>query len=154
MAPRGVDELTRKAIQRAYQSGEGTYPELATRFSVSESTIKRICNGLSKASRKPVVQAAQSVVVDAIAAGASVTVGGIDINQYLSDGIAEMVADMKGARVATKEGMAGAVLRWMQYYTDLNPPTLEQAIENLLDRPDFDPQVFRDVLNRHAQKAG
>lgn len=153
MAPRGVDELTRKAIQRAYESGEGTYPELAARFSVSESTMKRICKGLSRSGRGP-VQAAKTVVADAIAAGAPVTIGGIDINQYLVDGIINMATDMKGARVATKEGMAGAVLRWMQYYADLNPPTLEQAIEKLLDRDDFDPQVFRDVLNRHAQKAG
>lgn len=144
-----VAEITKRSIKRAYRAKEGTHAQLAERFKVSVSTVRRVL-------AEPDVeqQAKEDVVATAIAAGATVQVDGLDITDFLTTTINELSIGMKAAKPATREGMAGVLLRWVQYMDELNPPTLEKAIERLLDRPDFDSQVFRDVLSRHAQKTG
>jgi transcriptional regulator with XRE-family HTH domain len=144
-----IAEITKRSIKRAYRAKEGTQAQLAERFKVSVATVRRVL-------AEPDVEMAiaKEAIDTAIAGGATVQIDGMDVTQFLTTNIKDLATDMKTARPATREGMASAVLRWVQYLVDLNPPTLEQAIEALLDRSDFDPQVLRDTLRKHAQKAG
>lgn len=148
MPGKRVPELTRKAIQKAYRSGGVTYPQLAARFGVSEGTVKRICKDVDRNS-------AVEVVADAIANGSTVKIGDLDLTEYLETGIKDLTTDMKTAPARSREGMAGAALKYMQLYAQLNPPTLEDMVDRLLDRPDFDPEKFVAILKaRYAAKAG
>lgn len=151
-----ISDITKQAIKRAWKAGEGSYSELSTRFNVPVGSIKRITKGIPKGSGAPVaaiIEGAIAANAEALA-GAPIKVGDLDLTNILQTGIKDLTDEMGKTPPNTREGMANAALRWMQVWMELHPPTLEQAIENLLDRPDFDPQVFRDVLNRHAQKAG
>lgn len=148
MPGKRTPELTRKSIQRAYRSGEGSHAKLAARFGVSESTVKRLCRGIT-----PATPAAE-LVTDAIAHGQPITIGGIDIGQYVTEAIADLTAEMKTTDAKSKEGVAGVMLRYLQFYAELNPPTMEEMIDQLLARPDFDPETFVRILkSRYAAKA-
>lgn len=143
--------LIRKQIQRAYELGEGSYRELADRFKVSLATVQRCCKGL-----KPPVdkKLAAEVLADAVTHGEKVTIDGLDLNQYLKDGIQDLTADMRSTEAKSKEGVASAALKYMQFYAQLNPPTLEEMVDQLLARPDFDPERFVSLLrSRYAAKA-
>lgn len=146
MPGKRIPELTRKAIQKAYRSGGATYPQLADRFGVSEATIKRICRGIEPT---PVSE----IVTDAAMSGMAIAIGGVDISQYLRDTIESLSQDMTQAEPKSREGMAIAKLRYLQAYAALHPPTLENLIDQLLARPDFDPEKFVRILTeRYAAK--
>ncbi|MEM6436755.1 MAG: transposase family protein [Cyanobacteria bacterium P01_D01_bin.115] len=150
MSRRATPELTQKAIKRAYGAGEGSKKELAARFKVSESTVKRICQGVTPASKNTSVQ----IVAEAISNGDPVSIGGLDLTQHLKDGIKDLTADMKSTDAKSKEGLAQAALKYMQFYVQINPPTLEDFVDRLLDRPDFEPEKFVRILKeRYAAKA-
>lgn len=151
MARKGTPELTRKAIKRAYEAGEGSYRHLADRFNVSESTVKRICRGVTTPAQNPAIP----IVADAIASGSTVKVGDLDLTEYLKNGIKDLTDDMKSVEPRSREGIAGAALKYMQFYAQLNPPTIEDMVDQLLARPDFDPEAFVKILkSRYAAKAG
>lgn len=150
-----ISDITKQGIKRAWKAGEGSYGDLSARFNVPVGSIKRITKGIPKGSTTvdAVIEGAIATNT-AIAAGASIRIGDLDLTNILQTGIKDLTDEMGKTPPTSKEGMANAALRWMECWIKLHPPTLEQAIENLLDRPDFDPQVFREVLNRHAQKTG
>ena len=151
MARKGTPELTRKAIKRAYEAGEGSYRQLADRFHVSESTVKRICRGVKNPAQNPAIP----IVADAIANGSTVKVGDLDLTEYLQDGIKDLTTHMKTAKPNSKEGLASAALKYMQLYAQLNPPTIEDMVDQLLARPDFEPVKFVALLkSRYAAKSG
>jgi hypothetical protein len=152
MPGKRVSELTRKAIERAYRAGEGSYPELAQRFSVSEATIKRICRGVKPGSE----QVATAIVQDAIAHGTSLQIGGLNLTEYIETMAKDLRGDMASTEAKSKEGVARVLLGVLQFYAEVYPPTLDQAMDALFDRPDFDLELFTKKLReRYAnQKAG
>lgn len=171
--------LIRKQIQRAYELGEGSYRDLSSRFKVSLATVQRCCKGITPAvdkklankvladavasrgtividgSAKPAEKKlASELFLDAVTHGEKVTIDGLDLKQYLKDGIQDLTADMRSTEAKSKEGVASAALKYMQFYAQLNPPTLEEMVDQLLARPDFDPERFVSLLrSRYAAKA-
>jgi transcriptional regulator with XRE-family HTH domain len=142
-----IPELTQRAIQKAYRNGEGSHAKLAERFGVSHSTVKRICKGITPATP------AAALVTEALATGQAVTIGGIDIGQFVSDAIADLTADMKRVEPKSKEGLATAALKYMMFYRELNPPSLKDLVDQLLAREDFEPEKFVRILKtRYAAK--
>lgn len=151
--PAPTPELTQKRIIRAYETTTKSQQAIADEFGVSLATVKRLVQGRTRAAGQN-AEARMEVAKVAIAQGAEVTVDGVNIVKYLADMAADLKGDMGKVEPKSKEGIANSLLKVLQFSAEITPPTLEQAIETLLDRPDFDPQVLRDTLRRHAQKAG
>jgi hypothetical protein len=149
MPKKQLPELTRQAIRKARGVGESV-ASLATRFKVSERTIQRICKGIDPEIHAPAAEVVKAAVVH----GARVTIDGVDFTQHLIDDIKSMSGAMSGAEVKSFEGVAGVKLKYMQFYHHLNPPTMEEFVDQLLSRPDFDPERFVSLLrSRYAAKA-
>jgi len=151
--PASTPELTQKRIIRAYETTTKSQQAIADEFGVSLATVKRLVQGRARVAGQN-AEARMEVAKVAIAVGAKVTIDGLDVTEYLETAIKDVSAGLAGAEAKSKEGMAGALAKLISAYRQENPRTLEQAIETLLDRPDFDPQVLRDTLRKHAQKAG
>jgi hypothetical protein len=150
MPRKPLPETTRAAIKRDWRAGIGTQPELATKYGISLASVKRILQGVEKGSAAP----AMEVVRTAITSGQRVTIGDIDLTAYLADGIKDLAGDMAITEAKSKEGIASAMLRWIQYYAELNPPTMADFVDKLIARPDFDPAEFVRLLKeRYERKA-
>jgi hypothetical protein len=151
MAKASISQLTQKAIIRARRNGEGSIAELALRFNVSEASIKRICKGVKPGASQEAVAA---VVTDAIVANQPIRVGGLDVSEYIESMATDLRAEMPTARVNSKEGLAGAVLKLLQFYVELCPPTIEGIVDQLLAHPDFSMEKIGPLIrDRYAQKA-
>ncbi|MEY3299844.1 MAG: hypothetical protein RLZZ597_3104 [Cyanobacteriota bacterium] len=149
MPRKPLPEITQQAIRKARSVGESV-ASLAMRFKVSERTIQRVCKGIDPEIHAPVTEVVRAAVVH----GARVTIDGIDFTQHLIDDIKSMTGAMAGADVKSFEGVAGVKLKYMQFYAQLNPPTMEELVDQLLSRPDFDPERFVSLLrSRYAAKA-
>ena len=151
MPRKPLPETTRAAIKRDWRAGIGTQPDLAAKYGISLASVKRIVQGVEKGSASPAVE----VVRTAMASGQRISVGDLDLTAYLADGIKDLAGDMASTEAKSKEGIASAMLRWMQYYAELNPPTLSDFVDQLIARPDFDPAEFVRLLKeRYEPKAG
>lgn len=145
--PRALPELTRKQIQRAWKTTAQSKREIALQFGVSEATVKRLTQGMAKDG----VAAQQSVVGAAIANGADVQIDGLSINQHLSTTISALAAELPNVPAKSKEGVAGALLRYLEFQYKLE--TFEELVDRLLGHPDFEPQRFVDLLKqRYANR--
>jgi DNA-binding MurR/RpiR family transcriptional regulator len=143
--PRALPELTRKQIQRAWKTTAQSKRAIALQFGVSEATVKRLTHGLAKDG----VVAQQAVVDAAIANGAEVRIDGLSLNQHVNDTIAALAAELPNVPAKSKEGVAGALLRYLEFQYKLE--TFEELVDRLLGHPDFDPQRFVDLLkHRYA----
>jgi len=150
MPRKPIPETTQQAIKRDYKKGLGTHAELARKYSISVSSVEKICKGIKKGSYQPAID----FVTDGVSRGQRVTVGDIDLTEYLETGIKTLSDDIKTTEAKSKEGIASAALKYMQFYAELNPPTLEDFVDQLLARPDFDPERFVAILKeRYAAKA-
>jgi hypothetical protein len=151
MAKPSISQLTQKAIIRARRNGEGSIAELALRFKVSEASVKRICKGIKPTASQ---EAVATVVTDAIAANQPIRVGGLDVSEYIEGMATDLRAEMPSARVNSKEGVAGTILKLLQFYVQLCPPTIEGIVDQLLAHPDFNiEKVGALIRERYAQKA-
>jgi hypothetical protein len=149
MPRKPLPELTQQAIKRARSVGE-SIPSLAERFNVSERTIQRVLRGTAPEIHQPATEIVKAAVIH----GAQVTIDGVDLTKHLANDIRAMTGAMAGAEVKSFEGVAGVKLKYMQYLAQLNPPTLEEMVDQILARPDFDPERFVTLLrSRYAAKA-
>jgi len=150
MPRKSIPELTAAAIKRTRAMGDGSIQEIAARFKVSTATVKRICQGIKPGCGAEV---AAAIVTDAIAHRQPVRIGTLDLTEYLEAMATDLRADMARVEPKSKEGVAGQLLRLLQFYADLYPPTIEGIIAQLVEHPDFDPQQVKKALERYAQKA-
>lgn len=150
MPREAIPELTAAAIKRARTMGDGSIREIAARFKVSPATVKRICQGIKPGCGAEV---AAAIVTDAIAHGQPLRIGTLDLTEYLEAMAVDLRADMATVQAKTKEGIAGQLLRLLQFYAELYPPTFDRLVAQLVEHPDFDPQKVKRALERYAQKA-
>jgi hypothetical protein len=149
MPRKPVPELTRKAIIKSRKGGVSV-ADLAAQHNLSTRTIQRITKGVDPEINKPAVE----VVASAVAMGSTVIVDGIDLTEHLLSDIDRLSAAMAEAEPKSFEGVAGVKLRYLEYYSKLRPPTLEDFVDQLLARPDFSPEKFIALLKeRYAAKA-
>lgn len=153
MAKPGIPELTQQAIKRAYKNQEGSKRELAIRFGVSESSVKRICKGITPGHS---VDTATKIVQDAIQAKQNITIGDMDISAWLVEMAEDLKQDLPKVEPKSKEGVAGRILDILKFYAEQFPLTLENRIDLLISHPDFEPaKVAKLLKERYAQqKAG
>lgn len=150
MPRKPVPDTTKQLIKNARKGGESV-ASLAARFELSERTIQRITRGIDPKLQGPAVE----VVRRAVAHGSTVIVDGIDLSEHIRDDITALSTSMSRVDPKSLEGVASTKLRYMQFYAELNPPTLEDFVDRLIDRPDFDPEKFvRILMERYAKKAG
>lgn len=150
MPREAIPELTAAAIKRARTMGDGSIREIAARFKVSVSTVKRVCAGIQPGCGAEV---AAAIVTDAIAHHQPLRIGTLDLTEYLEAMAGDLRADMARVEPKSKEGVAGQLLRLLQFYADLHPPTFEGLVAQLVEHPDFDPQKVKRALERYAKKA-
>jgi hypothetical protein len=145
-----IPELTQQAIKRARRNGEGSLAQIAQRFKVSESTVKRICKDVSPGDK----DALESVIETVAQNRETIAVGGLDLSEYLESMAADLRADLARVEPKSKEGVAGAVLKLLQFYAQLYPPTLEGIVDQLLSHPDFRLDTVANLIrDRYARKA-
>jgi len=150
MPRESIPETTQQAVKRDYRNGAGSMSQLASKYNISRASVGRILKGIKKGSS----QLATDVVATAVASGHSVTVGDVDLTEYVQNGIKDLTADITTTEAKSKEGLAQAALKYMQFYAQLHPPTLEDFVDQLLARPDFNPDKFISILQeRYAAKA-
>lgn len=150
MPRKPVPDTTKQLIKNARKGGESV-ASLASRFELSERTIQRITKGIDPKLQGP----ATEIVRRAVAYGATVVVDGIDLSDHIRDDIQALSNGMTRVDPKSLEGVASTKLKYMQFYAQLNPPTLEDFADQLLARPDFDPEKFAAILmERYAAKAG
>lgn len=150
MPNRCTPELTQQAIKRARRKGEGSIAELAKRFGVSPATVKRICQGITPGELEPL----EDAIEDAVRHKVPVSIGALDLSEYLESMAADLRADLARVEPKSKEGVAGAVLKLLQFYAQLYPPTLEGIVDQLLSHPDFRLDTVATLIrDRYAQKA-
>ncbi|MGF1517919.1 MAG: hypothetical protein ACFCVB_08955 [Nodosilinea sp.] len=148
--PRALPELTRKQIQKAWRTTIQTKREIALQFGVGEATVKRLTKGMEKDS----AATSQAVVGAAIANGAAVQIDGMSVTQYVGKIIAALAAELPNAPAKSKEGVAGTLLRYLEFHEKLHPKSFETLVDQLLGHPDFDPQKFVALLKQRYVKAG
>jgi hypothetical protein len=141
-----LPELTQRQIQKVWKTTGQSRREIALQFGVSESTVKRLTNGLTR--EAPAAGAA--VVGAALANGASVTIDGVPIGRYVADTIVALAAELSNAPAKSKEGMAGALLRYLEFHERLHPQRLEVLVDQLLAHPDFSIEKVGELLRRRA----
>ena len=79
---KSLPELTQRQIKKVWKTTDQSRREIALQFRVSESTVKRLTQGIAKeAAAVP-----QAVVGAALANGASVTIDGVPIGRYVGLG--------------------------------------------------------------------
>lgn len=141
---KALPELTRKQIQKAWRTTTQTKREIALHFGVSEATVKRLTQGIAKeAAAVP-----QAVVGAALANGAAVLIDGVPIGRYVADTIVALAAELPTAPAKSKEGVAGALLKYLEFHAKLNPQRLEDVIDQLLAHPDFSIEAVRELITR------
>lgn len=129
--------------------GAGSKAAIAQKFGLSLSTVKRITQGLTQSPQ------AGDVLHQAISNSASVTIDGLDVTAYVKRGIDDLAAAAIAVPPKSKEGMATAMLRYLQFYAQLHPPTMDAMVDQLLGMPDFDPARFVKLLKeKYAQQRG
>jgi hypothetical protein len=141
-----LPELTQRQIQKVWKTTDQSRREIALQFGVSESTVKRLTNGLTR--EAPAAGAA--VVGAALANGASVTIDGVPIGRYVADTIVALAAELPNAPAKSKEGVAGALLRYLEFHERLHPQRLEVLVDQLLAHPDFSIEKVGELLRRRA----
>lgn len=141
-----LPELTQRQIQKVWKTTDQSRREIALQFGVSESTVKRLTNGMTR--EAPAAGAA--VVGAALANGASVTIDGVPIGRYVADTIVALAAELSNAPAKSKEGMAGALLKYLEFHERLHPQRLEVLVDQLLAHPDFSIEKVGEVLRRRA----
>lgn len=148
--PRALPELTRKQIQKAWRTTAQTKREIALQFGVGEATVKRLTKGMNKES----VATSQSVVGAAIANGAHVEIDGLSIDHYITSTIAALVNELPNVPAKSKEGVAGTLLRYLEFHEKLHPQSFEAVVDKLLGHPDFDTQKLVALLKQRYVNAG
>lgn len=148
--PRALPELTRKQIQKAWQTTTQTKREIALQFGVGEATVKRLTKGMDKTS----VATSQAVVGAAIANGATVQIDGMSVTQYVGKTIAALAAELPNVPAKSKEGVAGTLLRYLEFHEKLHPQSFEAVVDKLLDHPDFDTEKLVALLKQRYVNAG
>lgn len=143
---KALPELTRKQIQKAWRTTTQTKREIAAQFRVSEATVKRLTNGIDK----DAIAASQAVVGAALANGAAVTIDGMTVTQYVGETIAALAAELPNAPAKSKEGVAGTLLRYLEFHERLHPQQIEVLVDQLLAHPDFSIEKMGDLLRRRA----
>jgi hypothetical protein len=141
-----LPELTQRQIQKVWKTTGQSRREIALQFGVSESTVKRLTNGLTR--EAPAAGAA--VVGAALANGASVTIDGVPIGRYVVDTIVALAAELPNAPAKSKEGVAGALLKYLEFHERLHPQRLEVLVDQLLAHPDFSIEKVGELLRRRA----
>jgi hypothetical protein len=141
-----LPELTQRQIQKVWKTTGQSRREIALQFGVSESTVKRLTNGLTR--EAPAAGAA--VVGAALANGASVTIDGVPIGRYVADTIVALAAELPNAPAKSKEGVAGALLKYLEFHERLHPQRLEVLVDQLLAHPDFSIEKVGELLRRRA----
>jgi hypothetical protein len=141
-----LPELTQRQIQKVWKTTDQSRREIALQFGVSESTVKRLTNGLTR--EAPAAGAA--VVGAALANGASVTIDGVPIGRYVADTIVALAAELSNAPAKSKEGVAGALLKYLEFHERLHPQRLEVLVDQLLAHPDFSIERVGELLRRRA----
>jgi hypothetical protein len=141
-----LPELTQRQIQKVWRTTSQSRREIALQFGVSESTVKRLTNGLT---REPTAAGA-AVVGAALAHGASVTIDGVPLTQYVNATIAALVAELPQVPGKSKEGIAGALLRYLEFHERLHPQRIEVLVDQLLAHPDFTIEKVGELLRRRA----
>lgn len=146
---KAVSELTRRSIQRVYAQGGISKAELARQHGISEATVKRICHGI-KAGGGP----AQQIIAQAIAEHRPIVIDGLDLGEMVGTAIKDLSAAAIAVEGKSKEGVSTAMLKYLQFYVQLHPPTMEAMVDQLLGMPDFDPARFVKLLKeKYAQRA-
>ncbi len=140
---KSLPELTQRQIQKVWRTTDQSRREIALQFGVSESTVKRLTMGIS---REPAAGAA--VVGAAVANGATVTIDGVPIGRYVADTIVALAAELPNAPAKSKEGVAGALLKYLEFHNKLNPQRLEDVVDQLLAHPDFSLESARELITR------
>ena len=140
---KALPELTQRQIQKVWKTTDQSRREIALQFGVSESTVKRLTQGIPRDSA-----AGAAVVGAAIAHGAAVTIDGVPIGRYVADTIAALAAELPTAPAKSKEGVAGALLKYLEFYAKLNPQRLEDVVDQLLAHPDFSLEAVRELITR------
>ncbi len=141
---KSLPELTQRQIKKVWKTTDQSRREIALQFRVSESTVKRLTQGIAKeAAAVP-----QAVVGAALANGASVTIDGVPIGRYVADTIVALAAELPSAPAKSKEGVAGALLKYLEFHARLNPQRLEDVVDQLLAHPDFSLEAVRELITR------
>jgi F0F1-type ATP synthase membrane subunit c/vacuolar-type H+-ATPase subunit K len=141
-----LPELTQRQIQKVWKTTDQSRREIALQFGVSESTVKRLTNGLTR--EAPAAGAA--VVGAALANGAAVLIDGVPIGRYVADTIVALAAELSNAPAKSKEGVAGALLKYLEFHERLHPQRLEVLVDQLLAHPDFSIERVGELLRRRA----
>ncbi|MEY3300222.1 MAG: hypothetical protein RLZZ597_3482 [Cyanobacteriota bacterium] len=142
---KALPELTRKQIQKAWRSTTQTKREIAAQFRVSEATVKRLTHGIDK----DAVAASQSAVVSAaLSYGSAVTIDGLSLNEYVGQTIVALAAELPNAPAKSKEGVAGALLRYLEFHERLHPQRIEGIVDQLLAHPDFNIEKAGELIRR------
>ena len=139
-----LPELTQRQIQKVWKTTNQSRREIALQFGVSESTVKRLTNGLT---REPTAAGA-AVVGAALANGATVTIDGVPLTQYVNETIAALAAELPTAPAKSKEGVAGALLRYLEFHERLHPQRFEVLVDQLLAHPDFSLEKAGELIRR------
>jgi hypothetical protein len=140
---KSLPELTQRQIQKVWKTTDQSRREIALQFGVSESTVKRLTQGIARDSA-----AGAAVVGAALANGASVSIDGVPIGRYVADTIAALAAELPTAPAKSKEGVAGVLLRYLEFHAKLNPQRLEDVVDQLLAHPDFSLEAVRELITR------
>jgi hypothetical protein len=139
-----LPELTQRQIQKVWKTTNQSRREIALQFGCSESTVKRLTNGLT---REPPAAGA-AVVGAALANGATVTIDGVPLTQYVNETIAALAAELPNAPAKSKEGVAGALLRYLEFHERLHPQRIEGIVDQLLAHPDFNIEKAGELIRR------
>jgi hypothetical protein len=139
-----LPELTQRQIQKVWKTTNQSRREIALQFGCSESTVKRLTNGLT---REPPAAGA-AVVGAALANGATVSIDGVTVTQYVGETIAALAAELPQVPGKSKEGIASSLLRYLEFHERLHPQSLEALVDQLLEHPDFEPIAFVDLLKK------
>lgn len=147
-----IDELVQQRIKKDLATKNGTQAEIAERHSVSISTVKRIAKSI-----RPVTQVAENIS-GAIAQGAlgQSEVSELDYGQILGQIIIKLEESIAIAEPKSLETVASCLMKALTLHREFM--TTEQAVEWLLDLPDFDPREFTRLLkekygNRRARQS-
>ncbi|MGB6014515.1 MAG: hypothetical protein WBG32_07275 [Nodosilinea sp.] len=124
--------------------------EIALQFGVGEATVKRLTKGMDK----DAVATSQAVVGAAIANGAHVEIDGHTIDHYLTSTIVALVGELPNVSAKSKEGVAGTLLRYLEFHEKLHPQSFGVVVDKLLEHPDFDPKKLVALLKQRCVKAG
>ncbi|MBD2108765.1 hypothetical protein [Nodosilinea sp. FACHB-13] len=100
--------------------------EIALRFGVGEATVKRLIKGMGKG----LAAIRHAVVGVAIANSAHVEIDGLSINHYITLTIAALVDELPNVPAKSKEGVAGTLLRYLEFHEKLHPQTLRRWSTN------------------------